>query len=128
MALTKASRADKAATGALTNFKEHEAPAALEKAKISLKSAQNSATHAADEFKELVAMYKADEFAEMTKELVLKRGRSRMALAERRLEVQRDQLTNLQSFTHPAKLRELEGKAKDAAAAVHAARQSQLQS
>ena len=82
---TKAVRSLEAAQGALKNFEKHEAPAAVEAAKISLKAAQDSATHAADEYKELVAMYKADEFAEMTKELVLKRGRSRMALAERRL-------------------------------------------
>ena len=128
LAFTKAVRADKAAADALANFKDHAAPAAFETAKISLKSAQDSATHAADEFKELVAMYKADEFAEMTKELVLKRGRSRMALADRRLKVQEARLANLAGFTNPAKLRELQGKAKDAAAAKVAARQAQVQS
>ncbi len=127
LAYTKATRADKAATDALTNFTDHQAPAAVETAKISLKSAQDSATHAADEFKELVAMYKADEFAEMTKELVLKRGRSRMALAKRRLEVREAKLANLQGFTNPAKLRELQGKVKDALAAMDAAKHAQEQ-
>jgi len=127
LASTKAERAHKAATDALENFTKHEAPAAVETAKISFKSAQDSATHAADEFKELVAMYKADEFAEMTKELVLKRGRSRMALAKRRLEVREAKLANLQGFTNPAKLRELQGKVKDALAAMDAAKHAQKQ-
>ncbi len=125
VALTKAARLAKAAADALANFQAYEAPTALETAKISLKSAQDSATHAEDEFKELVAMYKADEFAEMTKELVLKRGRSRMVLANRRLAVQESRLANLKNFIHVAKLRDLRGKARDATAAEDAAQRAQ---
>lgn len=121
VAFDKAGRAMKVAAEALANFKAHTEPSAVESAKISLKSAQDSATHAADEYKELVAMYKADEFAEMTKELVLKRSRSRMALADRRLEVQKKALANLQKFTHPTKQAELQGKLADANAALSAA-------
>lgn len=127
LAVEKAVRTHQAAAGALGNFKDHTAPVAVEQAKIRLKSARNSATHAADEFKELVAMYRADEFAEMTKELVLKRSRSRMALATRRVEVQQKELANLQSFTHKAKLLELLGKLADADAARVAATQATQQ-
>ena len=59
------------------------APAETTQAKISLDQARFSAEHAKDEHAELEAMYKADEFAEMTKKLMLKRSRRQMELADR---------------------------------------------
>jgi len=59
------------------------------------------------ELGELEAMYKAEQFAGMTKELVLTRGRSHLAMAKRELELARGRMEQLQAFEHPKRRREL---------------------
>ncbi|SVE37789.1 uncharacterized protein METZ01_LOCUS490643, partial [marine metagenome] len=73
----------------------------------------NAAVQAKDEYNELVAMYKAEEFAEMTKELVLKRGRHNLDLAERRLQVQVGKLQDLEKSVLPRERAALKGKLQD---------------
>lgn len=125
-AFDKAGRGLQSAEEAYEQFKSRTVPREIELAKISLDRAKYRAEHAVDEHKELEAMYKADEFAEMTKELVLKRSRRQLELAERSLQVQKKKLDDLQTAEHPRKLRELEGKVLDAKHAVDlAARQLQ---
>ncbi len=109
---------------ALKQFVEREAPRRLESAQISLDRARYDAEEAGDEFKELEAMYSADEFASMTKELVLKRGRRHMELAQRDLAVEEKDLEDLQQYELPRERRELEDEVKSAETGVTLAEQS----
>ncbi len=122
-AFDKARRDLQSAEEAYEQFKTRTVPREIDLAKISLDAAKYRAEHAVDEHKELEAMYKADEFAEMTKELVLKRSRRQLELAERSLQVQKKKLDDLQTAQHPRKLRELENKVLEATRAVELARQ-----
>ena len=112
--IAKAQRELELAGQALEHFTKDTAPLATREAKIRIDRARYAAEHAKDELNELVAMYQADEFAAMTKELVLKRGRRGLELAERELEVQRTKLAHLEGSEHPRKKKELEGKVQDA--------------
>ena len=65
---------------------------AAREAQLKVDEARYAAEHAQDELSELIAMYEADEFAEMTKELILKRGRRNLEVAGRELEIQSERL------------------------------------
>lgn len=106
---------------ALEHFKEHEQPVAREKADIDLDRSSNRADHAKDELDELVAMYTAEEFAEMTKELVLKRGRRNLELAERSLAIERRKVDMLDRHDLPKQLRDKQTKLKEATEAMQKA-------
>jgi hypothetical protein len=120
----KSTRALELAEAALKSFTGDVAPMELEQAKIRLDRSRHSADHAKDELAELKAMYKADEFAEMTKELVLKRGERRLELALRSLKVEERRLAHLQTSEHPRRKKELVGKVRDA---KHALEKAQLE-
>lgn len=66
-----------------------------------------AAEEAKDELAELEATYQADEFAKTTKELVLKRSRRKLELAERELANVRKDLDLLKEHTHVLKEKEL---------------------
>ncbi len=66
-----------------------------------------TAEEAKDELAELDATYQADEFAKTTKELVLKRSRRKLELAERELANARKDLELLKDHTHALKEKEL---------------------
>lgn len=112
--IAKARRELELAERALEHFTKDTVPLATREAKILIDVARYEAEHAKDEFNELVSMYEADEFAAMTKELVLKRGRRTLEIAERKLEVQRTKLAHLEGSEQPRKKMELEGKIQDA--------------
>jgi hypothetical protein len=59
-------------------------------------------------------MYKADEFAKATKELVLKRGRRQMEQAERRLALAKREDSVWSTHTLPERERDLRQKVEDA--------------
>src|SRR5438093_7140442 len=59
-------------------FREEHKPRELDEHKITLDAQTYRAEEAKDEQAELESMYKEDEFAKKTKELVLKRGRRQM--------------------------------------------------
>lgn len=99
---------------ALQLFRSIERPKELEERQIAHQYAVNNADQAKDELAELEAMYQAEEFAKATKELVLKRGRQRLQLAERSLAVSKTELTLLKEHTLPDKERELARKLDDA--------------
>ncbi len=100
----------------LSTFVHSEAPVKIKESKISFDQAKNRAELAKDELNELIAMYNADEFAEMTKELVLKRGRRNVEFSQRRLAVQAEKLERLQKVELPKKQHELENKLRQAQA------------
>lgn len=79
----------------------------LEDRKITLERSVHRADHAKDEYGELVAMYEADEFAKSTKELVLKRGRRELELADRALAVARQEFAEFEKHTLVVRERDL---------------------
>jgi len=119
--LRKAERAQADQQQALEHFLGHTQPVTLEKAGIELERSANRAEYAKDEFQELEAMYKAEEFAEMTKELVLKRGRRKLELAERDLALERRSFEMVAKHDLPKERRELEQKLESAREALEAA-------
>ena len=100
----------KMAKQALDAFRTAEVPTKLKDAQISLDQARNRAELAEAELNELIAMYKEDEFAEMTKELVLKRGRKNLEFARRRLAVQKDKMEQLKKQELPRREAQLANK------------------
>lgn len=104
---------DKARTE-LDVFVKELKPRELEEKKISLDQSTYRAEHSKDELGELVAMYEADEFARTTKELVLKRGRRDLEMAERYLAVARKEAAHLEQITLPQRERDLRQKVADA--------------
>lgn len=117
-AKSKAQRDAQEAEAALTHFIDNEVPVLIEKSTISLDRSRHSAEHAADELAELEAMYSAEEFAEMTKELVLRRGRRNLEIAQRNLAVEEAKLKMLTEEELPRKKRGLKAKLSEARAAL----------
>lgn len=89
-------------------------PREIEQRRISLDGTTYYAEHQKDELGELTAMYEADEFARSTKELVLKRGRREMELADRRLAVEKREYSHFEQTELPNRERELRHKVADA--------------
>jgi hypothetical protein len=95
-------------------FLEEQKPRELEEKRIGFDQSTYYAEHQKDELGELTAMYDADEFARTTKELVLKRGRRSLEMAERSLAIARRELTHFESIVLPQRERELRQKLADA--------------
>src|SRR5690349_2533751 len=76
-----------AAEKELGHFKGQVRPLELEDSQLDLDRSSESALQRKQELDELIAMYKKDEFAKMTKELVLQRGKTTMEFAQRELEL-----------------------------------------
>lgn len=89
-------------------------PRELEQKKIGVDQSTYRAEHQKDELGELTAMYDADEFARTTKELVLKRGRRELEMAERHLAVAKKESAHFEGVTLPQRERELRQKVADA--------------
>lgn len=89
-------------------------PREQEEHRISLDQSTHRAEHSKDELNELVAMYEADEFAKTTKELVLKRGRRELEMAERYLAVARKEAAHFEEVALPQRERDLRDKVVDA--------------
>ncbi len=102
-------------------FLTHEKPTEIEERRISFASQTHYSEEAKDELAELEAMYQADEFAKTTKELVLKRGRRKVELAERNLAIAARNLEVLEKQTLPRKEEELKRKVADAERALQRA-------
>ena len=120
--LRKAARTRAEAAVAYEHHVNGTAPLKIKEAKLGIDSSRFSTEHAKDELNELISMYKADEFAEMTKELVLKRGRRKLEVAERRLKIALTKLEHLEKVQLPNQRDVLKGKLEDADQAFEAAR------
>ena len=99
-----------AAERELQTFVDRTATQELEEARLSHDEAAYRAEEARAELAELEAMYKADQFAAMTKELVLQRGRRQLEVAERRLALSKAELATRQEVEHVGKRKEFEAK------------------
>lgn len=95
-------------------FLDEQKPRELEEKRIGLDQSIYHAEHQKDELGELTAMYDADEFARTTKELVLKRGRRGLEMAERSLAIARRENTYFENVVLPQRERELRQKLTDA--------------
>ena len=89
-------------------FMNHERPKKLAEARLGLDRSEHRRELAKDELDELISMYEAEEFAELTKELVLKRGRKSLEFAERQLELTRKSMALLEGEELPKQQRDLE--------------------
>jgi hypothetical protein len=113
-ALDKTAADVAAARTELEAFLRDVRPRELEERKLGLDGATYDAEHSKDEYEELQAMYQADEFARMTKELVLKRGRRSLEMAERRLSIQKRENAHFETVELPERERQLRRKLADA--------------
>ena len=89
-------------------------PRELEEHQISLDHQIHRAEEAKEELAELEAMYKEDEFARTTKELVIRRGRRSAEMADRSLAVARQEMELFEKTTLVERERDLRDKVKDA--------------
>ena len=112
-ALTRTAGERDRATAELQVFVDDERPRELERHRLDVDQSTYHAEHQKDELDELVAMYEADEFAKSTKELVLKRGRRDLEMAERRLGIAKKELAHLEQFKLPQREKELRQKLLD---------------
>lgn len=104
-------------------FLNHEQPKRMAEAQLNLDRSEHRRELAQDELNELISMYAAEEFAELTKELVLKRGRKSLEFAERQLELTRQALALLEGEELPKQRKDLE---LALAKAQHALRDAEL--
>ena len=98
----------------LEHFDKVTMPTELEQAQIGHDRATHRADESLDELRELESMYEQEEFAELTKELVLKRGRRQLELSKRSLEVSDMRLKGLKNEGLPKRRRALEHMLRDA--------------
>jgi hypothetical protein len=116
------------ATRQLEVFRTQQKPRELEEKRISLDAQGNYADEAKDELAELEAMYKDDEFAKATKELVIKRSRRQLELADRRLAVARREFELFEQHTLVDREQDLQRKVDDAKLEVEKAKLEQQKS
>jgi hypothetical protein len=106
--LARARRNLDEAKGDLDHFKSVEMPISLDDKKIDLDRVTFRADESKEELAELESMYKKEEYAELTKELVIKRGRRQLELAQRDLKVEERKYDALQKQELQKKQRGLE--------------------
>lgn len=97
----------------LKTFKEVSTPERLDRADLSLQYSRDSVVEARQELEQLEGMYKDDQFADKTKEIVLERGRRRLERAERSLALEDRAIATLKSETLPVELIEQEDSVRD---------------
>lgn len=107
-----------AARRALLVFEAVERSHAITQAQMGIDQAKNRLADAEAEMGELEAMYAADDFAEITKELVLSRGRRALDMAKRGLAVAETEFKLLAEQELPEKLRELQRAVREGELAV----------
>lgn len=105
-AVEKARREIEIAERKLKTFKEKSRPERIERAELSFSFSQDSVKEAEQELEQLEKMYKDDQFADQTKEIVLERGRRRLERSKKSLAIETAAIAVLKSETLP--LEELE--------------------
>jgi hypothetical protein len=91
----------------LRNFLDVARGLELAERDLALDRARQSVVEDEQELSELEAMYAVEQFADMTKELVLTRGRARLEMSKRSLDLALRNAEQLRSFEHPRKEHEL---------------------
>jgi hypothetical protein len=89
------------------NYKNVESVLASTEAQLHLDEAKERLDEARQELTELEKTYAQEKFAEITKELVLARGKARVQLAEKGLDLTQKKLAHQRDVEQPKKLAEL---------------------
>ena len=108
----------------LETFEEKTVPTRIARAELNLQGAEDRVLEAKQELEQLELMYKDEEFADKTKEIVLERGRRRLERSQRSLEIQRVDLATLTEKTIPVELEEHELRVREKHRALERARRS----
>ena len=90
------------------NFKNNETPQKLAERQLDIDRSTQFSEEAKQELDELEGMYKKEEFASLTKELVLSRGKKKLEFAKRGLELAKKNQEQLTNFELPKKQLELD--------------------
>jgi hypothetical protein len=90
------------------NFKNTETPQKLAEKQLDIDRSTQFMEESKQELDELEGMYKKEEFASLTKELVLSRGKKKLEFAKRGLELAKKNQEQLTSFDLPKKQLELD--------------------
>ena len=85
----------------LKNFDEKEAPNRLAMARLNLNQAQDRAADSKEELEQLELMYKEQDLADKTREIVIRRARRELDRSQERLRIQGDDLKILEERTLP---------------------------
>ena len=104
------------------NFKAVEQHLKIAEAQLDVDRSAERVRESQENLNELEKMYAQEEFAGITKELVLMRGRSQLALAKRDLDIETKKLAQLSQYEHPKKLRELDMEVEKAEKALREAK------
>jgi len=96
----------------LEAFNKFTAPKRVARAELDLQRAEDRHLEAREELQQLELMYKDEQFADQTKEIVIERARRRLARSTRDLELRRREFKTLTDVTLPMEQRELEHKAE----------------
>lgn len=111
--VAEAERGLRDAREALEDFQKHDMPTKLDDGQLDVDQAVQMKTQRQQELDELMAMYKQEELATLTKELVISRETKALEFANRRLALQNKGFDHLRGVEIPKKQRELtEGVAK----------------
>jgi hypothetical protein len=92
----------------LADFTEFASPNRVARAELGLQQAEDGFTEAQEELYQLELMYRDEQFADQTKEIVIERAKRRLERAQRDLEIRREELKALVDRTLPLEQRELE--------------------
>lgn len=92
----------------LQAFNAHEKPHKLDDGKLDLDQAEQFRKQAQQELDELMAMYKQEELATLTKELVISREQKQLEFSQRRFDMQTKAFDHLKTVEVPREQRELE--------------------
>lgn len=98
------------AASALENYRGVLQPIEVAASALSLDRGRQRVKESKEELDELEKMYAQEEFADLTKELVLSRGRSALEMAQRDLELTEKRAAQSRDFEWPRKERELKEK------------------
>jgi len=85
----------------LERFEKHEVPLRIERAELSLRRAQDSVTENEEELVQLEALYKDEEFADHTREIVVERARRRLERSRTDLDFRKRDLADLRQRKIP---------------------------
>jgi hypothetical protein len=98
------------AAGAVENYRGVLQPIEAAAGALALDRARQRVKESKEELEELERMYAQEEFADLTKELVLTRGRAALEMAQRDFDLAEKRAAQAREFEWPRKQRELEEK------------------
>jgi|GEM_PF-3505764 len=113
------------AASSLENFLSVEKPHQLGQFELQLDRAGQRLKEEQEELNELLAMYKNEDFADLTKELVVNRAKAAIAFAERDLALDKQEIENNKAHDLAWKQKGLEQDLLDAERALRAAKEAE---